>query len=154
MARLDEVLRHLYGNRTENHVTKTEHLFKNEEWRNDIFRYIVLREKLIVSESVIPTRTHQRVSVELAKKAERYVQAIEAEYAERDGTPIPKVPSTVHLKVILYSASADTSKNFESMFSKFLVFRVHYSLLFYETSYPPSIRKLRPVVQPDASDAK
>lgn len=108
VVRLDEVFHRLYKNRADNHVTKTEHLFKNEELRSDILRHMVLGAEKVVTEAVMLTRdNHQRVFVELTKKAEHYVRTIEAEYAERDGVSIPKTPFSVNLKVILCFASPE-----------------------------------------------
>ncbi|MDP2676846.1 MAG: AAA family ATPase [bacterium] len=109
VVRLDEVFHRLYPGRADNHVTKSEHVYKNEELRNDILRLLILGKASIVTEAVMLTReVHQGAFVELTKKASEYIKAIEAEYAQRDGFSIPEIPSSVNLKVILCFANAKT----------------------------------------------
>ena len=104
---IDPIRIALYGDRADTHVTKTEHLFKNEWSRYEMLRALVLGRRVVASEMVMLTRSgHQGPMLEMVARAEQYVQIIEREYAQRDGLP-PPVPSQVQLKVLLPYASLD-----------------------------------------------
>ena len=106
--RMDDARVALYGDRADTHVTRSEHLFKNEKTRNTILEKLVLGNSLLVTEVMMPTEEgHQRPFVEMIHRANDYVQAIEREYAVRDQEPMPNPASKVFLKVILFHSSLE-----------------------------------------------
>ena len=103
---LDKVRLKLFGTRPDHHITKTEHLFKNDCLRNGILEYLISGSRIVVSEATMLTREmHQKPIVEMVSKAEQLIQTIEREYCLRDNLPVPASPAIVQLKVVLCYAS-------------------------------------------------
>ena len=106
---LDQVRQGLFGERQDSHITKTEHIFKNHALRYQILEKIVLGASMVVTEAVMLTRNdHQKPFVDLIAEANRYRSSIEIEASVRDETPAPQLFSSVHLRVILAYADAET----------------------------------------------
>lgn len=104
----DTVRLELFPGRPDWHVTKSEHLFKNEWLRNEILRALVLGKRTVIADVMLPTHAHHREPmVAMVKRARSYVQAIESEYAIRDNLPETEVIAGVDLKVILCYASLE-----------------------------------------------
>jgi hypothetical protein len=107
IVRMDAILRDLYGDRPDTDITKTEHLYKNEATRSAMLRELVLGAETLLTETVLMTeRDHQVPMLDMIKRAEEYVQAIERELAERTHTLVP-IPTKVNLRVILLHCSLD-----------------------------------------------
>ncbi|KKW24242.1 MAG: hypothetical protein UY68_C0002G0018 [Parcubacteria group bacterium GW2011_GWF2_52_12] len=115
VVRMDDVRVQLYGDRSDTHVTKSEHLFKNEKTRNLILEQLVLGAELVLTEAILLTEEgHQKPFLEMLERADNYVQVIEQEYAKRDNARTPDSPSMVFGRVILFHASlAATERRIE-----------------------------------------
>ena len=115
VIRMDDVRVQLYGDRSDTHVTKSEHLFKNEKTRNLILEELILGAELVLTEaSLLTEEGHQKPYLEMLKRAENYVQTIEQEYAKRDNARVPDPLSAVFGRVILFHASlAATERRIE-----------------------------------------
>ena len=73
----DPIRIELYGDRADTHVTKHEHIFKNEVGRFRMLKALVLGARVVVSEAVMLTRqNHQLPMVEMVRQACRYVRNI------------------------------------------------------------------------------
>ncbi len=108
--RMDAILRELYGDRPDTHITKTEHLFKNYATRFAMLRELVLGARTLLTETVLLTEDgHQLPMLEMVKEAREYVQSIEREYAERDHTPGLPI-GQVSLRVILFHCSLECTE--------------------------------------------
>ena len=115
VVRMDDVRVQLYGDRSDTHVTKSEHLFKNEKTRNLILEELILGAELVLTEAILLTEEgHQKPFLEMLERADNYVQVIEQEYAKRDNARTPDSPSMVFGRVILFHASlAATERRIE-----------------------------------------
>lgn len=109
---MDDVRQRFWPTRSDTHITKTEHVFKNEATRFEVkTKLIVERPPAVFLEMVMLTReAHQRPFVEMVKSADWYLQAIEREEAERDGKPTPESPITVDFRCIYFYCDLETVK--------------------------------------------
>lgn len=102
VVRLDDVYRRLFNNRIDHEVTKTEHLYKNEVWRQDMLQRLVLgAAPVVISEAVMLTRrAHQQPFVDMLQRAQAYLEQIAIEKS----LPAP----TIRFKPLLMFASPET----------------------------------------------
>lgn len=106
IVRMDPIRERLYGNRADTHVTRSEHLFKNEVTRYQILEHLVLGAPLVMVEMLMLTRAdHQQPFVEMINRARKYILDIERECCLRDGQEPPTSPTKVDLRVVLAYAS-------------------------------------------------
>ncbi|OHB13715.1 MAG: hypothetical protein A3G05_02190 [Candidatus Zambryskibacteria bacterium RIFCSPLOWO2_12_FULL_45_14] len=108
----DAVRNRLYGDRSDTHITKTEHVFKNEVTRSDVkTKLIVERPPAVFLEMVMLTReAHQRPFVEMVESANLYLQTIEQEEVQRDGKPVPESSVKVDFKCVYFYCDLETVK--------------------------------------------
>lgn len=108
----DAVRNRLYGDRSDTHITKTEHVFKNEVTCFEVkSKLIVERSPAVFLEMVMLTReAHQQPFVEMVKSANCYLQTIEQEEAQRDGKPTPESPVKVDFKCIYFYSDLEAAK--------------------------------------------
>ncbi len=101
---MDDVRQRFWPTRSDVHIVKIEHVFKNEATRFEVkTKLIVERPQAVFLEMVMLTRkAHQVPFVEMLESANWYLQTIEREEAERDGKPIPELPITVHFRCIYF----------------------------------------------------
>lgn len=111
-ASADAVRQRLYGDRSDTHITKTEHVFKNETTRFEVkTRLIVEKPPAVFLEMVMLTReAHQRPFVEMVESANWYLQTIEQEEAQRDSRPIPESPVKVDFRCIYFYCDLEAVK--------------------------------------------
>lgn len=103
----DKSGRSLYRDRNDAHITKTEHIFKNEWMRYEILRSLVLGAKIVLVDSVMLTRlNHQKPMIEMIARAQQYVQAIELEKENQVAAPSSQAP-IIRLKVLLCFATPE-----------------------------------------------
>ncbi len=108
LVRMDDIRKKLYGDRGDTHVTKSEHLYKNEKVRNAILEALVLGAPMVATEAVMLTeKGHQKPFLDMVARADAYVKAIEAEARVRDELPEPATPSSVKPKVVLLYAATE-----------------------------------------------
>ncbi|MSU73608.1 hypothetical protein EXS56_00515 [Candidatus Kaiserbacteria bacterium] len=94
VVRLDDVYRRLYGDRPDGETTETEHLFKNEVWRQEILQHIVIGSSLILADAVMLTeQNHQFPFIEMIGRAQQYVRDIAKEKNQKEDAVIvvPKI---------------------------------------------------------------
>ena len=104
---MDAIRADLYPGRADTHITKTEHLFKNEEMRRAIVRELVLGTPTVLVDTVMLTRAnHQRPFVEMVHHALWYVTEIEREAFERDGSKFIEA-CEVNLRTIVFFCSLE-----------------------------------------------
>ena len=89
---MDPIRRQLFGDRSDTHITKTEHVFKNEVTRFELKKKLIIeRPPTVFLEMVMLTRAaHQRPFAEMMDSVNDYLRKIEQEEAQRDG----RAPST------------------------------------------------------------
>ena len=104
LVAMDDTREFLWPGRSDSHITRTEHVFKNEATRFVVkTRLIVGKPSALFLEMVMLTRKdHQHPFVEMVEDAQRYLQLIEREEVERDGVPVPKIPIAVDFKCIYF----------------------------------------------------
>ena len=107
---MDVIRANLYGTRPDKHITKTEHLYKNECVRNEVLRHLVLGAQSVMVNSVMQTRRlHQKPFVDMIRRASDYVSDIEREQALHDFRDDPEAEVTFR-PVVLY-CSLDVLKS-------------------------------------------
>jgi len=111
-ASADAVRQRLYGDRSDTHITKTEHVFKNEATRFEVkTRLIIERPSAVFLEMVMLTReAHQKPFVEMVESVNWYLQTIERETTERDGQSIPDSPVKVDFRCIYFYCDLEAVK--------------------------------------------
>lgn len=108
----DAVRGRLYRDRSDTHITKTEHVFKNEVTRFEVkTRLIVKRPPAVFLEMVMLTReAHQRPFVDMVESVNWYLQTIEEEEAKRDGQPVLESPVRVDFRCIYFYSDLEAVK--------------------------------------------
>lgn len=113
IVQLDDVFRELYPGRADAHVTKIEHVYKNEVAREHILRALVLGAGIVFTELVMLTRAdHQQPFMSMIGRANTYVQAIEREYAQRERRD-PRERSVIARVVLLHCSVHATKRRAE-----------------------------------------
>ncbi|MBI2098125.1 MAG: hypothetical protein HYT49_00470 [Candidatus Wildermuthbacteria bacterium] len=104
LVSMDDTREFLWPGRSDAHITRTEHVFKNEATRFVVkAKLIVERPQVLFLEMMMLTRdSHQRPFVEMIHDAKRYLQAIEREEAERDGVLVPDMPIAVDFRCFYF----------------------------------------------------
>lgn len=107
LVRMDEIGKRFWGDRW---ITKTERVYRNELTRNEIKTLLIVygAKTLFLEAPMLTRKNHQEPFVAMIRSAEKYLQAIETDMAEKESTPPPTL-THVHLNVILLYCDLETA---------------------------------------------
>ena len=109
---MDDIRQRFWPKRSDTHIVKTEHVFKNEATRFEVKTKLIIERPLAVFlEMVMLTReAHQRPFVEMIKSVNEYLQTIGREEPQRDGKPASESPVEVDFRCIYFYCDLETVK--------------------------------------------